>query len=66
MNFDLPQEAETYVHRIGRTGRAGARGVAVSLCDNEDREPLACCRLRCNSAFSLTWRDSSNLHSHGC
>jgi ATP-dependent RNA helicase RhlE len=33
VNFDLPHVAETYVHRIGRTGRAGAHGIAVSLCD---------------------------------
>ena len=32
INFDLPQEAETYVHRIGRTGRAGMPGVAISFC----------------------------------
>jgi ATP-dependent RNA helicase RhlE len=32
-NFDLPNVAESYVHRIGRTGRAGAAGQAVSLCD---------------------------------
>jgi ATP-dependent RNA helicase RhlE len=36
-NFDLPMEPEAYVHRIGRTGRAGATGVAVSFCDNEER-----------------------------
>jgi ATP-dependent RNA helicase RhlE len=40
LNFDLPQEAETYVHRIGRTGRAGASGVAVSLCDDEEKGQL--------------------------
>jgi len=35
INYDLPQDAEDYVHRIGRTGRAGARGAAVSLaCDD--------------------------------
>ena len=33
INFDLPNEPETYVHRIGRTGRAGATGVAISFCD---------------------------------
>jgi ATP-dependent RNA helicase RhlE len=33
VNFDLPDEAESYVHRIGRTGRNGADGVAVTLCD---------------------------------
>lgn len=33
INFDLPNEPETYVHRIGRTGRAGASGIAISFCD---------------------------------
>ncbi len=37
INFEIPNEPETYVHRIGRTGRAGATGVAVSLCDSEER-----------------------------
>ncbi len=37
VNFDLPNIPETYVHRIGRTGRAGAGGKAVSLCDPEER-----------------------------
>jgi len=36
-NFDLPNEAETYVHRIGRTGRAGAAGIAVAFCDYDER-----------------------------
>ena len=36
-NYELPNVPETYVHRIGRTGRAGASGVAVSLCDYEER-----------------------------
>ena len=36
VNFDLPHVAETYVHRIGRTGRAGAHGTAISLCDKEE------------------------------
>jgi superfamily II DNA/RNA helicase len=35
-NFDLPHEPETYVHRIGRTARAGAAGVAISLCCSEE------------------------------
>jgi len=39
-NFDLPNEPETYVHRIGRTGRAGASGLAVSFCDHEERAYL--------------------------
>jgi superfamily II DNA/RNA helicase len=36
VNFDLPNVPETYVHRIGRTARAGADGVAISLCDAEE------------------------------
>ncbi|RUT78273.1 DEAD/DEAH box helicase [Ancylomarina longa] len=36
VNFDLPNIPETYVHRIGRTGRASASGVAVSFCDSEE------------------------------
>ena len=40
VNFDLPVEAETYVHRIGRTGRAGATGAAVSFCAGDERKQL--------------------------
>ncbi len=40
INFDLPVDAENYVHRIGRTGRAGAEGVAVSFCDAAERSTL--------------------------
>ena len=36
VNFDLPNVPETYVHRIGRTARAGAEGIAISLCDREE------------------------------
>ncbi len=36
-NFDMPMEPESYVHRIGRTGRAGATGLAVSFCDKTER-----------------------------
>ena len=39
-NFDLPNVAETYVHRIGRTGRAGASGLAISFCSEEQRDDL--------------------------
>jgi ATP-dependent RNA helicase RhlE len=37
INFDLPNIPETYVHRIGRTGRAGASGIAISFCDFEEK-----------------------------
>ncbi|MCC6728657.1 MAG: DEAD/DEAH box helicase [Chthonomonadales bacterium] len=40
VNYDLPAEPETYVHRIGRTARAGASGVALSFCDFEERAQL--------------------------
>jgi ATP-dependent RNA helicase RhlE len=40
INFDLPNEAEAYVHRIGRTGRAGAAGRALSFCDRGERDQL--------------------------
>ncbi|MGA9326961.1 MAG: DEAD/DEAH box helicase [Salegentibacter sp.] len=39
-NYDLPNVPETYVHRIGRTGRAGNEGVAIAFCDAEERSDL--------------------------
>jgi len=40
INYDLPNVPETYVHRIGRTGRAGNNGIAFSLCDRDERAYL--------------------------
>jgi ATP-dependent RNA helicase RhlE len=40
INYDLPNEPESYVHRIGRTGRAGASGVAYSFCAADERDYL--------------------------
>jgi ATP-dependent RNA helicase RhlE len=40
VNFDLPDEAESYVHRIGRTGRNGADGIAITLCDPSENAKL--------------------------
>lgn len=40
INFDLPEVPETYVHRIGRTGRAGLGGIAISFCDYEEKSLL--------------------------
>ena len=40
INYELPNIPETYVHRIGRTGRAGASGIALSFCDEEEIEFL--------------------------
>lgn len=40
INYDLPNEPESYVHRIGRTARAGAAGMAISFCSSEERSYL--------------------------
>lgn len=40
VNYELPDIPETYVHRIGRTGRAGKEGIAISFCDAEERSEL--------------------------
>jgi ATP-dependent RNA helicase RhlE len=40
INFELPNVPETYIHRIGRTGRAGKEGTAISLCDFDEKEYL--------------------------
>ena len=40
VNYELPNVPESYVHRIGRTARAGASGIAVSFCNGEERAYL--------------------------
>ncbi|TWU24425.1 ATP-dependent RNA helicase RhlE [Novipirellula galeiformis] len=40
VNYDIPNEPESYVHRIGRTGRAGAEGIAISFCSDAERGEL--------------------------
>jgi ATP-dependent RNA helicase RhlE len=40
INYEIPEQAETYVHRIGRTGRAGESGIAMSFCAHEERPYL--------------------------
>ena len=41
INYDIPNIAESYIHRIGRTGRAGLGGIAISFCDHTERKHLA-------------------------
>ena len=41
INFDVPKEAESYIHRIGRTGRAGAHGKAIMLVSREEQKLLS-------------------------
>jgi ATP-dependent RNA helicase RhlE len=64
INYDLTPDPETYVHRIGRTGRAGAWGVAVSFCTNEQRGDLrAIERLLC---AELQHAPVPKLGGHAC
>ena len=58
INFDLPNVPETYVHRIGRTARAGASGIALSFCDTEEREYLV-------DIERLIGRHLQRVDSHG-
>ena len=57
INYDMPVEAESYVHRIGRTGRAGAEGIAISFCTPTEKEELLAIekiieqRLECEEPF---------------
>ncbi len=54
VNFDLPREADTYVHRIGRTARAGAKGKAVSFCDSSERGLLRAIEKMINKRIPVT------------
>lgn len=54
INFDLPEVPETYVHRIGRTGRAGASGIALSFCDAEEKDLLKGIQKLINKQLPLT------------
>ena len=71
VNFDLPNEAEAYVHRIGRTGRAGATGSAVSYCSPEeheflmDIEKLIQKKLPVDSSHGHHHEELASLHARG-
>ena len=41
INYDLPEKAENYVHRVGRTGRGVNKGIALSFCSEDEKELLA-------------------------
>ncbi len=56
INFDIPFMAEDYVHRIGRTGRAGAKGLAISLMTSEDENNVeAIEKLTKRNSIELTY-----------
>ena len=65
LNFDLPNEPETYVHRIGRTGRAGASGLSISFCDVDEKpylkdiEKLVKKKIKVNSDHPFPITDSA-------
>ncbi len=54
VNFELPEVPEAYVHRIGRTARAGSEGEAISLCDHEERDLLRAIEKLTRQAISTT------------
>src|SRR5207302_10282153 len=65
VNFDLPNVPETYVHRIGRTARAGAKRIAISLCDAEEAAFLRDIEKLIRIAIPATDRRSSpRPHQH--
>ena len=53
INYDMPHDAETYVHRIGRTGRAGAEGIAVSFCGRDERPCLRSVELLIRNTLTI-------------
>lgn len=62
INFNLPREAETYVHRIGRTARAGAGGEAVSFCSAEERSLLGRIERLLRRKVPVDKRDSRRIN----
>ncbi len=52
VNFDLPRSADDYIHRIGRTSRAGKSGTSISFIDNESQAHFKLIEKRCNVSLS--------------
>ncbi len=63
INYDLPQDAEDYVHRIGRTARAGAEGKAISLADEDGAFHLEAIQEYSKQNIPIAWADDS-LYVH--
>lgn len=63
INFDLPDDCENYVHRIGRTGRAGRTGFAFSLVSENDVEALARIESYLKNKISVGWLEDSEMVS---
>ena len=60
INYELPNEPESYVHRIGRTARAGAGGVAVSFCDPSERDYLRGIERLINNRLTVIGEEPAN------
>jgi superfamily II DNA/RNA helicase len=65
INFDAPADHETYVHRVGRTGRAGRRGIAVTLVANEQRTEVAKLAEHLGLEHGLGGRSTPRPHAAG-
>lgn len=65
VNFDLPNDPESYVHRIGRTGRAGSKGVAVSFCTTAERSQLRDIERLIGRSLSRANQSEPEAPSHG-
>ena len=61
INYELPEDSENYVHRIGRTGRAGASGLAFSLTSDRDVESLARIENYLGSQLKVAWMEDEFL-----
>lgn len=61
-NYDIPHDVGTYIHRIGRTGRAGEEGVAITLVENKDRERLARIERGIKGAIKTANEETSSIN----
>jgi ATP-dependent RNA helicase RhlE len=61
INFDMPDIAETYVHRIGRTGRAGNQGTSLAFCEEDDRPLLNAIRRQSGSEITIVYNHPFNI-----
>ncbi len=68
INYDIPKNPEDYVHRIGRTGRAGKNGVAITLITNDENkylkeiETLICQKIKVNNKFKIHLKENLKPH----
>ncbi len=63
INYDLPDEAESYVHRVGRTGRNGAEGIAITLCAPDEIKKLRAVEKITRSSLLAPTGDTRTVHS---